>query len=131
MRWIANRKTCPSTASCLCPAALTGPPRQSSLRMAPLLLFSTAAPSAAVHRPASAFYRVAGIIIQSGAPVPPGAPTNVTATVPVPGGVTDAIENGNLLYLAGQQLQPDGYFAGYLSILDTGAKKVTGAYSIS
>ena len=35
------------------------------------------------------------------------------------------------MYLAGQQLQPDGYFAGYLSILDTNAKQVTGAYSIS
>jgi hypothetical protein len=77
------------------------------------------------------FLPVAGIIIQSGAPVPPGAPTNVTATVPVPGGDTDAIQNGSLLYLAGQQLQPDGFFAGYLSILDTGAQKVTGSYSIS
>src|SRR5277367_5613582 len=74
---------------------------------------------------------VAGIIIQSGAPVPPGAPTAVTATVPVPGGATNAIQNGSLLYLAGQQLQPDGYFAGFLSILDTGAKQVTGAYSIA
>ena len=37
------------------------------------------------------FLPVAGIIIQSGAPVPPGAPTNVTATIPVPGGATDAI----------------------------------------
>jgi hypothetical protein len=77
------------------------------------------------------FLPVAGIIIQSGAPVPPGAPTQVTATVPVPGGVTDATANGNLLYLAGQQLQPDGYFAGYLSILDTNAKSVTGSYSIA
>jgi hypothetical protein len=77
------------------------------------------------------FLPVAGIIIQSGAPIPPGAPTTVTATVPVPGGDTDAIQNANLLYLAGQQLQPDGYFAGYLSILDTNAKQVTGAYSIS
>jgi hypothetical protein len=77
------------------------------------------------------FLPVAGIIIQSGAPIPPGAPTNVTATVPVPGGTTDAIANANLLYLAGQQLQPDGYFAGFLSILDTNAKQVTGAYSIS
>jgi hypothetical protein len=74
---------------------------------------------------------VAGIIIQSGAPIPPGAPTNVTATVPIPGGDTDAIQNANLLYLAGQQLQPDGYFAGYLSILDTNTGQVTGAYSIS
>jgi hypothetical protein len=77
------------------------------------------------------FLPVAGIIIQSGAPVPPGAPTNVTATIPVPGGVTDAIANANLLYLAGQQLQPDGYFAGFLSILDTNAKAVTGPYSIA
>ncbi len=77
------------------------------------------------------FLPVAGIVIQSGAPVPPGAPTAVTATVPVPGGTTDAIANGNLLYLAGQHLQPDGYFAGFLSILDTGAKTVTGSYPIS
>jgi hypothetical protein len=77
------------------------------------------------------FLPVAGIIIQSGAPVPPGAPTAVTATVPVPGGTTDAIANGNLLYLAGQQLQPDGFFAGFLSILDTNAKAVTGNYSIA
>jgi hypothetical protein len=77
------------------------------------------------------FLPVAGIIIQSGAPVPPGAPTNVTATIPIPGGVTDAIANANLLYLAGQQLQPDGYFAGFLSILDTNAKQVTGPYPIA
>src|SRR5580704_16823974 len=77
------------------------------------------------------FLPVAGIIIQSGAPVPPGAPTNVTATIPIPGGTTDALQNANLLYLAGQQLQPDGFFAGYLSILDTNAKQVTGSYSIS
>jgi hypothetical protein len=77
------------------------------------------------------FLPVAGIIIQSGAPIPPGAPTAVTATIPVPGGATDAIQNGNLLYLAGQQLQPDSFFAGFLSILDTGAQKVTGSYSIS
>ena len=74
---------------------------------------------------------VAGIIIQSGAPVPPGAPTNVTATVPVPGGDINAIENGNLLYLAGQQLQPDGFFAGNLSILDIAGKQVTSSYSIA
>ena len=74
---------------------------------------------------------VAGIIIQSGAPVPPGAPTAVTATVPVPGGVTNALANGNLLYMAGQQLQPDGFFSGNLSIMDTSAQKVTGQYSIS
>jgi hypothetical protein len=77
------------------------------------------------------FLPVAGIIIQAGAPIPPGAPTAVTATVPVPGGTTDAIANGSLLYLAGQQLQPDGYFAGFLSILNTSTNQVTGPYSIS
>ena len=77
------------------------------------------------------FLPVAGIIIQSGAPVPPGAPSAVTATIPVPGGVTNALQNGNLLYLAGQQLQPDGFFAGFLSILDLGTQKITGPYSIS
>jgi hypothetical protein len=77
------------------------------------------------------FLPVAGIIIQSGAPVPPGAPSAVTATIPVPGGVTNALQNGNLLYIAGQQLQTDGFFAGFLSILDLGAQKITGNYSIS
>jgi hypothetical protein len=77
------------------------------------------------------FLPVAGIIIQSGAPVPPGAPSAVTATIPVPGGATNALQNGNLLYLAGQQLQPDGFFAGFLSILDLSAQKITGNYSIS
>jgi hypothetical protein len=77
------------------------------------------------------FLPVAGIIIQSGSPIPPGAPTAVTATVPVPGGDTDAIQNANLLYLAGQQLQPDGYFAGNLSILNVNSGQVTGTYSIS
>lgn len=77
------------------------------------------------------FLPLAGIIIQSGAPVPPGAPSAVTATIPVPGGATNALQNGNLLYLAGQQLQPDGYFAGFLSIMDVGAQKITGNYSIA
>jgi hypothetical protein len=74
---------------------------------------------------------VAGIIIQSGAPVPPGAPSAVTATIPVPGGATNALQNGNLLYVAGQQLQSDGFFSGFLSILDLGTQKITGNYSIS
>jgi hypothetical protein len=77
------------------------------------------------------FLPVAGIIIQSGAPVPAGAPTAVTATVPVPGGASNAVATGNTLYLAGQQLQPDGYFAGYLSVLDLPTKQVSGPYSIA
>ena len=73
----------------------------------------------------------AGILIQSGAPVPPGSNTLVTATVPVPGGATDAIPSGNTLYVAGQQPQSGGLFAGVLSVLDTPSQRVTGSYSIS
>ena len=39
-------------------------------------------------------------------------------TVPVPGGVTTALTDGANLYLAGQQLQPDGLFAGRLTTLN-------------
>src|ERR1700761_2647054 len=60
------------------------------------------------------FLPTAGIIIQSGAPVPINPPTAVTHTIPIPGGTTNALANGNLLYLAGQQVQPDGYLAGEL-----------------
>lgn len=77
------------------------------------------------------FLPTAGIIVQSGAPVPPGAPTAVTATIPIPGGDTDALASGNTLYLAGQQLQSDGNFAGMLTVLNTATKQVTGPYSIS
>ncbi len=41
----------------------------------------------------------------------------VTNTVPIPGGVTDALSDGTNLYLAGQQLQPDGLFAGFETTL--------------
>ncbi|MGH7120714.1 MAG: hypothetical protein ACREFP_17285, partial [Acetobacteraceae bacterium] len=73
----------------------------------------------------------AGVIMQSGAPVPPGAPTAVTATVPIPGGDTDALVNGTTLYLAGQQRQRDGYLAGVLTVLNTATQQITGSYSIS
>ncbi len=73
----------------------------------------------------------AGILLQSGSPVPPGSPTQVSATVPIPGGDTDALASETNLYLAGQQRQSDGLLAGVLSILNTSTKTVTGAYSIS
>ena len=77
------------------------------------------------------FLPTAGILLQSGSPVPPGSPTQVTATVPVPGGDTDALASGTTLYLAGQQRQTDGLLAGVLTLLNTSSKAVTGAYSIS
>jgi hypothetical protein len=51
--------------------------------------------------------------------------------IPVPAGVTNGIFSGNLLYLAGQQLQSDGLFAGNLSILNTETGTIAGPYSIS
>jgi hypothetical protein len=54
-----------------------------------------------------------------------------SGNIPIPGGVTNGIFNGTTLYLAGQQLQPDGLFAGYLSVLDTTTGTVTGSFPIS
>jgi hypothetical protein len=53
------------------------------------------------------------------------------ANVPVPGGVTAALSDGTTLYLAGQQLQPDGLFAGFLSTMNQATNAITGQYSIS
>ncbi len=58
-------------------------------------------------------------------------PDPTVATVPVPGGATTSLSDGTTLYLAGQQLQPDGYFAGYLSTVDLASNTVTGVYRIS
>ena len=58
-------------------------------------------------------------------------PSPLITTVPVPGGVTTSVSDGANLYLAGQQLQPDGLFAGFLSTLSLSSNTVTGKYSIS
>ncbi|WP_041586514.1 hypothetical protein [Terriglobus saanensis] len=59
------------------------------------------------------------------------ASSPVTATTTVPGGVTAALSDGSTLYVSGQQLQPDGLFAGTLSTISLATKAVTGQYSIS
>jgi len=58
-------------------------------------------------------------------------PSPVTGSVAVPGGVTTALADGTTLYLAGQQLQPDGLFAGFLSTMDLSSNTITGQYTIS
>ena len=55
----------------------------------------------------------------------------VTHTVPVPGGVTTALSDGTLLYVAGQQQQPDGLFAGRLSTINLSTLAVSAPVSIS
>jgi hypothetical protein len=54
-----------------------------------------------------------------------------TTQVLVPGGVTAALSDGQTLYVSGQQLQPDGLFAGNLSTINLASNTVTGKYSIS
>jgi hypothetical protein len=52
--------------------------------------------------------------------------------IALPGGATDAIFNGNTLYVAGQQLQSSsGLFVGNLTVVDTPSDNITGTYSIS
>lgn len=58
-------------------------------------------------------------------------PAVVTKTIPVPGGVTEALSDGNNLYLAGQQLQPDGLFAGFETTLPLSTLVPAAAVSIS
>ncbi|WP_263384108.1 hypothetical protein [Granulicella arctica] len=57
--------------------------------------------------------------------------TAFIANVPVPGGVTTAISDGSTLYVAGQQLMPDGLFAGNLSTISLATNAITAKYSIS
>jgi hypothetical protein len=64
-------------------------------------------------------------------PSSPVQPNPMIANVPVPGGVTAAISDGTTLYLAGQQLQPDGLFAGVLSTMNQATNTITAQYSIS
>jgi hypothetical protein len=61
----------------------------------------------------------------------PSNPNAFSAQVLVPGGVTAAVSNGTTLYVSGQQLQPDGLFAGFLSTINLATNTVSGQYSIS
>jgi hypothetical protein len=83
-------------------------------------------------------------LVNTNIPAAPPTVSPVTATVPVPGGVTEAISDGTTLYLAGQSQQvigangqstgtanPNGLFAGYLSTMSLASNTITGAYSIS
>ncbi len=64
-------------------------------------------------------------------PTSPTQPNPQIANVPVPGGVTAAISDGTTLYIAGQQLQPDGLFAGNLSLMNQATNTITSVYPIS
>jgi len=63
--------------------------------------------------------------------VSPLAALPVANPIPVPSGVTDTLSDGTTLYLAGQQLQGTGLFAGKLSLLSLSTYTVTNTYTIS
>jgi len=58
-------------------------------------------------------------------------PPVVSGHVSVPHGVTAGLTDGTHLYVAGQQLQPDGLFAGFLSTIDLANLTVGAPVSIS
>jgi len=64
-----------------------------------------------------------------------GIALQAQSTIPIPGGATDADFNGNTLYIAGQQLQTTGAYAGdyggMLTVMNVPANTITGAYPIS
>ena len=66
-----------------------------------------------------------------GATGPVGVSLTASAFFAVPGGSTDAIFNGNTMYVAGQQLLPDGLFTGELTVLDPGTGSIGSAIPIS
>jgi hypothetical protein len=54
------------------------------------------------------------------------------SNIAIPNGASNALFNGNTLYVAGQQYQSaSGLFAGFLTIVNTPANTVAGTYSIS
>ena len=61
----------------------------------------------------------------------PPFPNAVTNSVAIPGGVTTSLSDGTTLYLAGQQLQPDGLWAGRLTLLNMGTLTPSAPISIS
>ncbi len=69
--------------------------------------------------------------LNSNATGPRGIALVASVETAVPGGATNALFNGNTMYIAGQALQPDGLFTGYLSIYNLLNNTVTGQYGIS
>ncbi len=52
-------------------------------------------------------------------------------TLPVPGGASNALITGSTMYVVGQQLQPDGLFTGFLTLVDLNANAAGSPIAIS
>lgn len=61
----------------------------------------------------------------------PTQPALNTATIPIPGGASNALVTSSTMYVAGQQLLPDGLFTGNLTVLNLTNNSVTSTSSIS
>ena len=68
--------------------------------------------------------------INSGSTGASGIGLVAQSNVPIPNGATNAIFNGNTLYVAGQVQTSGGLFAGYLTVLNTPGNAIAGTYSI-
>lgn len=60
-----------------------------------------------------------------------GIALQAQSNISTAGGATNAVFGTNTLYVAGQQLQPDGLLAGNLTVVNTSNNQATGQYSIS
>jgi hypothetical protein len=72
-----------------------------------------------------------GPLNENAVPSSPIQPNPQIANIPVPGGVTVAISDGTTLYLAGQQLQSDGNFEGFLTTVNQTTNTITSKNPIS
>lgn len=52
-------------------------------------------------------------------------------TTPVPGGASNALVSNTTMYVVGQRLMPDGYFGGYITLLDLTTNSVVPSTSSS
>ncbi len=57
--------------------------------------------------------------------------TGSITTIPVPGGASNAVVTGSTMYVAGQQLMPDGLFTGNLTVLNLASNTAGNPVSIS
>ncbi len=59
------------------------------------------------------------------------ANTKPMTTIPVPAGASNGLINNTTMYVVGQQLMPDGYFGGYLTLLNLATNTVVASTSSS
>jgi hypothetical protein len=59
------------------------------------------------------------------------AGTTNSCTIPTPGGASNALVDGSLMYVVGQKLMPDGYWGGYLTRINLSSNAVVASTGTS